>query len=141
MIARTLAAVALLTAAAAARADASADAAQSYRIETTGTTTSVAVGKPGTIVLSIVPVTKVHVDPRAPLKITLEASPGVALARTSLGKGDAVDPKAEGRRFEIPFTAAKAGKHEAKASLDFFVCSDTWCVKQKRDVTLAIEAK
>jgi hypothetical protein len=141
MTARTLAAVALLAAASTARADASADAAQSYRIETTGTTTSVAVGKPGTIVLSIVPVTKVHVDPRAPLKITLEASPGVTLARTSLGKGDAVDAKAEGRRFEIPFTAQKAGKHEAKASLDFFVCSDTWCVKQKRDVTLALEAR
>ncbi len=140
-IARTLAALALLAAAAAARADAASDAAQSYRIETAGTTTSVAVGKPGKIVLSIVPVTKVHVDPRAPLKITLEASPGVALARTSLGKGDAVDPKSEGRRFEIPFTAEKAGKHEAKADLDFFICSDQWCVKQVRDVTVPVDVK
>lgn len=141
MTARTFAAAVVLAAAAAARADASAEAAQSYRIETTGTTTAVGVGKPGTIVLSIVPVTKVHVDPRAPLKITLEASPGVKLAKTTLGKGDAVDVKSDGRRFEIPFTAEKPGKHEAKAAIDFFVCSDTWCVKQKRDVTLALEAK
>jgi hypothetical protein len=124
-----------------ARGDASADAAQSYRIETTGTTQQVEVGKQGTLVLSIVPVEKVHVDPRAPLRIALEASPGVKLAKTSLGKTDPVDPKADGRRFEVPFVAEKAGKHEAKAKLEFFVCSDEWCVKQVRDVTVALEAR
>jgi hypothetical protein len=139
--ARTFAAAALLVAAVTARGDAAADAAQSYRIDTTGTTTAVAVGKPGTLVLAIVPVTQVHVDPRAPLKIVLEGTPGLTLAKTSLGKADAVDVKSDGRRFEIPFTAEKAGKHEAKAALDFFVCSDTWCVKQKRDVTVAVHAK
>ena len=52
-----------------------------------------------------------------------------------------MDPKAEGRRFEVPFTAEKPGKHEARAKLEFFVCSDKWCVKQTRDVTVAIDAK
>src|SRR6266498_2348482 len=117
----------------AARPDASADAAKSYRIETTGTTQRVEVGKPGTLVLSIVPIEKVHVDPRTPLKIVLEASHGLNLSRTSLGKADPVDPKADGRRFEVPFVAEKAGKHEARAKLDFFVCSDQWCVKQVRE--------
>jgi hypothetical protein len=125
----------------AAAGDASADAARSYRIETEGTTARVAVGKPGKLVLSIVPVEKIHVDPRAPLKISLEATPGLKLEKTSLGKADPVDPKAEGRRFEVPFVAERAGKHEARARLEFYVCSDQWCVQQKRDLTVALEAK
>ena len=117
------------------------EAARSYRLETAGTTEKVGVGKSGLLVLSIVPVEKIHVDPRAPLKITLEASPGLKLSKTALGKADPVDPKAAGRRFEIPFVAEAAGKHEARAKLDFFVCSDQWCVKQVRDVTVAVEAR
>jgi hypothetical protein len=139
---RTLAlAVAAVLAAPLAHADPAADAAKSYRIETAGTTEQVAVGKAGKLVLSIVPLEKIHVDPRAPLKVALEATPGLALSKTALGKADPVDPKADGRRFEVPFVAEKAGKHEARARLDFFVCSDKWCVKQVKDVTVAIEAK
>jgi len=137
---RRLAALALLALAPLAGA-AEPDAAKTYRIETAGTTEKVGVGKPGLLVLSIVPVEKVHVDSRAPLKISLEATPGLKLSKTTLGKTDPVDPKAEGRRFEVPFVAEAAGKHEARAKLDFFVCSDQWCVKQVRDVTVAVEAR
>jgi hypothetical protein len=137
-----LAAVAVLALAPLARAvEPGEEAARSYKIETEGTTEKVTVGKPGLLVLSIVPVEKIHVDPRAPLKITLEGSPGLKLSKTSLGKTDPVDPKATGRRFEVPFVAEAAGKHQAKARLDFFVCSDQWCVKQVRDVTVAIDAR
>ncbi len=138
---RPLAAALALAAAPLAWAEPAADAAKSYRIETAGTTERVEIGKPGTLVLSIVPVGHVHVDPRAPLKIALEATPGVSLSKTSLGKADPVDPNADGRRFEVPFVVEKAGKHEAKAKLEFFVCSDQWCVKQVRDVTVALEAR
>jgi hypothetical protein len=141
MIRPLLLAAALLAPPLARGADPSAEAAASYRIETDGTTQRIEVGKPGRLVLSIVPVSKVHVDPRAPLRISLEATPGMSLAKTTLGKADPVDPKAEGRRFEVAFVAEKAGKHEARAKLDFFVCSDQWCVKQVRDVTVAIEAR
>jgi hypothetical protein len=135
------AALALLAAPLALAADASAEAARSYRIETTGSTQQVKAGEQGTLVLSIVPVDKVHVHPQAPLKITLEATPGLKLAKTSLGKADPVDPKAEGRRFEVPFVAAAAGKQEARAKVDFFICSDQWCVKQVKDVTFAVDVR
>jgi hypothetical protein len=138
---RPLALVAMLLAPPIAWADPAADAAKSYRIETVGTTQQVAVGKAGKLVLSIVPMEKIHVDPRAPLKVVLEAPPGLSLSRTSLGKSDPVEPNAAGRRFEVPFVAQKAGKHDVKAKLDFFVCSDQFCVKQVRDVTVAIEAR
>jgi hypothetical protein len=132
----------LLAAATLARADAGAgDAAKTYRLDSAGTTAEVKVGQPGVLVLSIVPVEKVHVDERAPLKIALEGTPGLQLSKTQLGKADPVDPKAAGRRFEVPFVATSKGRHEARAKLDFFVCSDQWCVKQARELAVAIVAK
>jgi hypothetical protein len=134
-------ALALLLLAPLARADPAVEAGKSYRVETTGTTRALKAGEKGTLVLSIVPVEKVHVHPQAPLKISLEATPGLKLEKTSLGKADPVDPGAEGRRFEVPFLAQAAGKQEARAKLDFFICSDQWCVKQVKDLTVAVDVK
>ncbi len=121
-------------------ADPAAEAARSYRVDTAGSTTDVKAGGKGLLVLAIVPVGKVHVHPQAPLKIGLDAK-GLQLEKTALGHKDAVDPRAEGPRFEVPFVATQAGKQEARAKLDFFVCSDQWCVKQTRDVTLTVNVK
>jgi hypothetical protein len=138
---RTFAAAAILAVTTLARAaDPAAEAAQSYRIDTAGSTTEVKAGGSGTLVLAIVPVGKVHVHPQAPLKIALE-SQGLRLEKTALGHKDAVDPAAEGPRFVVPFVAPQAGKQQAMAKLDFFICSDQWCVKQVRDVTLAVAVK
>jgi hypothetical protein len=41
----------------------------------------------------------------------------------------------------VPFVAQAAGKQEARAKLDFFICSDQWCVKQLRDVSVAVDVK
>ncbi len=135
------AAAAALVAAPARAADPSAEAAKSYRIDTAGSTERLAPGGKGTLVLSIVPLAKVHVHPDAPLKITLESTPGLKLEKTTLGKADPVDPKADGRRFEVPFVAQAAGRQEARAKLDFFVCSDQWCVKQVKDVAVTVDVK
>jgi hypothetical protein len=121
-------------------ADAAAEAASSYRIDMTGTTSQVAVNGPGKLVLAIVPAEKIHVHPEAPLRIVLDAR-GLELAKRTLGHKDAVDPRAEGPRFEVPFVAPAAGAHEVSARVQFFVCSDQWCVKQARDVSVAVTAK
>ncbi len=140
-LALAAASAALLSAAPARAADPSVDAAKSYRIDTAGSTQQLAKGGKGTLVLSIVPLAKVHVHPQAPLQITLGSTPGLKLAKTSLGKADPVDPKADGRRFEVPFVAEAAGKQEARAKMDFFICSDQWCVKQVKDVSVAVDVK
>ncbi len=118
---------------------AAADAAKSYRIVTDGSTQAVKAGGKGKLVLFIEPVARVHVHPQAPLKITLESSEGLKLEKATLGHADAADPKAEAPRFEVPFLAAAAGKQQARAKLDFFICSDQWCVKQVRDVVVPVE--
>jgi hypothetical protein len=136
-----LALAALVGAPLAAAGDPSAEAAKSYRIDTAGSTQQLASGAKGTLVLSIVPLAKVHVHPQAPLKITLDATPGLKLEKTTLGKADPVDATAEGRRFEVAFVAQAAGRQEARAKLDFFICSDQWCVKQVKDVTVPVDVK
>ena len=123
-------------------ADPGEEAARSYRVETAGTTQSLKVGEKGKLVLSIEPLQpKVHIHPQAPLKIKLSAPAGLKLDKAELVHQDAADPKAEGRRFEVPFTATAAGKQEARAALDFFICSDTWCVKQVRQVAFPVEVR
>jgi hypothetical protein len=73
--------------------------------------------------------------------VTLTATPGLKLGKEKLGRADVLDPKAGAPRFEVPFTAAAAGAQEATAKVDFFICSDTWCVKQIRDVKVAVSVK
>jgi hypothetical protein len=134
-------ALALAAQATAARAaDPGEEAARSYTIEATGPAT-LKPGGTGTLVLAIKPTAKVHVHPQAPLKIALTATPGLTLGKSALGRKDLADPKAEAPRFEVPVTAAAAGKQEASAKVDFFICSDQWCVKQVRDVKVAIDVK
>lgn len=123
-------------------ADPGEEAARSYRLDTSGTTRSLKVGERGKLVVAIdLLKPEVHIDPKTPLKVRLEAPAGLKLEKAELGHKDAVDPKAEGRRFEVAFTATAAGRHEARANLDFFVCTDTWCVKQVRQLALAVEAR
>ncbi len=139
---RLLLAAALAAAASLARAgDPGEEAAKSYRIVTEGSTRALQVGERGKLVLFIEPLQKVHVHPQAPLKIRIEPPTGLALEKTELGHKDAVDPKAEAPRFELPFTARARGRQEAKASLDFFICSDSWCVKQVKSIVFPVDVK
>ena len=132
---------ALIMAAGAGAAEPGSEAARSYRIETEGTTRQVPSGGEGKLVLTIVPLNGTHVHPAAPLKIALSGTPGLKLSRQVLGHADAVDPKADGPRFEVSFTGSQAGAQEARAKVDFFICSDQWCVKQSRDVAVPVDVK
>lgn len=122
-------------------ADPGAEAARSYRLDVTATPAALKVGGEGTLAVAITPLEKTHVHPQAPLKVTLSASPGLTVAKASLGRGDLSDPKAEAPSFKVPFKAAAAGAQELTAKVDFFICSDQWCVKQIRDVKVAVDVK
>ena len=134
-----IAALALAAPVAAFAAEPRTDPAAGYAIDTSGSTQRLAAGAKGKLVFTIEPRGEWHVDPRTPLRIDLSAPAGLKLEKERLGKKDAVTPgKAEAPRFEAPFTAVTAGTHEARAKLDFFVCSATACVKQVREVTVPV---
>ena len=125
---------------AATAADPAAEAATSYVVRAAADPAALKVGASGMVRLFVEPTGAVHVDPKAPIQVTLSATPGLTLPKTKLGRPDAV-PSGPGVSFQVPFTAAAAGPQEVKAKLDFFVCTDQWCVKQVRDVAVTVDVK
>jgi hypothetical protein len=115
--------------------------ADAYAIDTAGSTRTARLGQRGKLALAILPKAPWHVDPRAPLSIQVEAPEGLQLAKARLGRKDALEPKAEVPRFEVPFTAAATGTQEARAHLKFFLCRDTICAQQTRTVALPVTVK
>lgn len=123
-------------------ADTPADAARAYAIQGTASPASVKVGETGKLVVTIRPASPAwHVHPQAPLKIRFEASPGLRLGRAELGHEDVVDAKADAPRFETSFVASAAGVQRASASVDFFICSDSACVKQVKAVEIPVTVR
>jgi hypothetical protein len=121
-------------------ADPGAEVARSYTVKAAAEPASLKAGAAGKVSFTIAPTGEVHVDPKAPLKVTLEASPGLKLQKAQLGRADSVQA-GQGVTFAASFTATAAGKQEVKAKLDFFLCTDQWCVKQLRDVTVVVDVQ
>jgi hypothetical protein len=135
-----IALAAALLAASAARA-APDPAKDGYRLETKGPAQALKVGETGKLALAIHAEAPWHVDPRAPLTIKVEPSAGLTATRPALTRKDAIDPKAEVPRFEIPVTGAVAGPQEAKAHLKFFLCRETICEQRTRTVAIPVTVK
>jgi hypothetical protein len=127
--------------AAPAHADPASEAARAYTVEASVAPAGLKVGETGALRVAIKPAPKAHVHPEAPLKVTLSATPGLTLAKQKVGRAELSDPRAEAPRFEVAVTGAVAGKQQASAMLDFFICSDAWCVKQVREVKVDVDVK
>jgi hypothetical protein len=139
---RTFLAAALLLASPALAADPAAEAAQGYTLDAGASPREVKVGEAGKLAVVITPrAPSWHVHPQAPLKIRFEAPAGMKVDRPELGRKDVVDAKADAPRFESAFVATAAGAQEAKAHLDFFICSDTACVKQTRTLAIPVTVR
>ena len=114
-----------------------------YELSTDGSSTQVKAGDKGTFVLSIKTKKGSHVSDEAPLKLELK---GVQLSpsKEKLAMADSVAKKPAGQafvdpRFEVPFTAAAAGKGALEARLTFFICSEQLCARQQKTVSVPVE--
>ncbi len=119
------------------------DPASLYEVSTEGTSAQVKAGEQGTFVLAIKSKAGAHVSDEAPLKLEVK---GVRLtpAKEKLALSDSVAKKAEGQefadpRFEVPFTAAAAGKGSVDARLTFFICTEKICARQQKTFSLPVE--
>ena len=113
-------------------------AARSYALDTSGSTATLPVGGSGTLAVALRFQPGVHAQTQAPLRMALSASQGIALARDRLGWFDVVGPRTGSPRLEVAFRATAPGAQTVKAQLEFFACSDSWCVKQEREVVLSV---
>lgn len=119
-----------------------ANAASTYKVVTDGSSRTLEVGKKGKVVVDVVPLEKgIHVNRDFPLKYKVEPSAGLRVDKLEWKREDAVDPRAENPRFEIPVTAAARGPQQVAVQMRFAICSDAWCVPQTKSVTVAIDVK
>lgn len=119
------------------------DPASLYELSTEGSSTKVKAGEKGTFVLAIKTKGGAHVSEEAPLKLEMKGSQ-VTPAKEKLGREDSVSKKAQGQafvdpRFEVPFTAASAGKGSVDAKLTFFICTEKICARQQKTVSVPVE--
>jgi len=128
----------LVAAPAFAEADAHADAAKAYKIETSQAPLKVKKGEKGQAKVTVVPRSDAHVSPEAPLSVTISAGPALELPKQKLGRPDAKATEAKGVEFDLPFVGKQAGKDELKAQVTFFICTEKLCERQKREVALAV---
>jgi hypothetical protein len=114
-----------------------------YEVSTEGTSTQVKAGDKGVFVLSIKSKAGAHVSDEAPLKLQVKGTQ-LTPAKEQLALVDSVAKKAEGQqwvdpRFEVPFTAAAAGKGTVDAKLTFFICTEKICARQQKTLSLPVE--
>jgi hypothetical protein len=121
-----------------AEADAHADAAKAYKIETSQAPLKVKKGEKGQAKVTVVPRSDAHVSPEAPLSVIVSAGPALELPKQKLGRPDAKATEAKGVEFDVPFVGKQAGTDELKAQVTFFICTEKLCERQKREVALAV---
>jgi len=122
------------------------DVTKLYQVTTDGSTTKVAAGQKGKLVLNIKLDKAAHVSDEAPLKIQLSGTGGAAPEKPTLAYADQVSKKAAGEKyanpvvFEVPFTVdAKAGSPAVNAKMTFFVCTEQICSRQQKEVSLPVQ--
>ena len=119
---------------------ASPDVSGTYRVESPKVL-KVKKGETAHAKVEVVPRSDAHVSPEAPISLSLTSGAGVKLAKDKLGRADAKETQAKGVEFDVPFTAAAAGKDEVKGTLSFFICTEKLCEKQKREIAMAVEVQ
>ncbi len=108
-------------------------AAQTYKIKITPGDAEA--GKQATSVIEVTPMPGYKMNKDFPSKLAVAPADGVTLAKTAFENDDAQLTE-EALRFEVPFTAAAAGKLDLAGSADFSVCNENAC-KLIRDEKLA----
>jgi hypothetical protein len=113
-----------------------------YELSTDGTSQKVKAGEKGKIVIEIRSKSGAHISDEAPLKIELKGQ-GATPEKEKLAYKDSVAPKKPGAypdpKFEVPFTAASAGKATIEAKMKFFVCTEKACTPQQKTLTLPVD--
>jgi hypothetical protein len=102
---------------------------------------SYSVGQLGSFALSLTPRGEYHVNQDYPISIALQGDDGLSFPKSQLAKADAAKFGEKLARFDVPFTAAKAGDHRVEAKVRFAVCTKENCVPDERTLALMLPVK
>ena len=91
-----------------------------------GALPAVKVGEHATVSLSLLPRAGYRLLADGPLVVRL-AGDGFTPDKALLRREDAVDPRAEAPRFELPFRRARAANSTLTATLTFYICDAARC--------------
>jgi hypothetical protein len=112
------------------------DAASAYKID--AQPSKAKRGSPATAHVEVVPVEGAHVSPDAPISFNVKSGTLLKMDKAKLGRADARETAKKGVAFDVPFTAASAGSEDLKGTLNFFICTDTLCEKQSKEIVLPV---
>ncbi len=99
-----------------------------------------AVGAEATIPITVKPAAGYHVSKNYPTKLTLDAPPGVKLAKSELAKADAATFNEKSLQFAVKATPEKAGTYEIKGWFKFGVCDPSSCHPKKQPIAIQVAA-
>ena len=114
-----------------------------YKVTTEGTTSKVAPGKKGTLILEIQSLKGAHVSDEAPLRIQLSGTGAVTPEKTQLVYGDSMrkpsgSMKYPDPRFEVPLATQGKGPGTVEAKMTFFVCTEQLCLRQQKTLSVPV---
>jgi hypothetical protein len=97
--------------------------------------------------IKVTPASGRHVSTEFPIKITLEPTDGVKLAKTELtaggsekSQGDAATLSEQLLAFAVHASSDKPGSYEVKGTLKFGICDKDSCHPKKQPITIAVAA-
>lgn len=97
--------------------------------------------------IKVTPASGRHVSTEFPIKVTLQPTDGVKLAKTQLtaggsekSQGDAATLSEQLLAFAIHATAEKPGSYEVKGILKFGVCDQESCHPKQQPITIVVAA-
>jgi len=101
-----------------------------------------------TAAVKLAPSTGYHIATDYPIKLTLEPTQGVKLAKTEFtaggrnkSQGDAQTLSEQALAFAVKATAEKAGAYEIKGMFKFGICEKESCHPKKQPITITVAAK
>jgi hypothetical protein len=122
------------------------------RVDTVGSSAEVAAGAGGKLVIAVfadgTPEAPTHLELQFPVRVAVEASPGLSIAKPRFARADAAKLERQEVRFEVPFKGLAPGAQELRARLDYAVCVEDpktretlVCLPQKKEIVHAVTVK
>ena len=99
------------------------------------------VGETKQIRIAVVPNKGDHVSPEAPVSLNAAAADPFELPRAKLSRADSKTTDAQGIAFALPVAGKAKGQAELKATLVFYICVETLCAHQKRELSIPVQVE